>query len=419
MLKRLVGTRIPEPDPEVAEIPLETLPEEANAIDTRSPLERFRTAPKKAFSVTDLVSPAWCELQYWYTLTKHGKKRRTTEMRQGSVVHQKLEDQVHTTVRVEVTTKEDAWALRIWNVIQGLKTLRYTGLTRELEIWGTVDGLVVNGVIDELSYVCPDTVLEDRMERPQTRHEPPPNQTTIADFFRNGSSGGTSMAEAMMAEPRTPSTKVYLCDVKTRGVRKLPVESAFKPTKIQLMLYHRLLTELATNSVDFTVITSRYKLDTDRVFSDSFLAQVGSVDGGIEPDDMSEDGQPSSQDSMETLLAHNNLSKLWVLMIQEFQITLPKGAASLGNVLKAEYRSRDEGEIIGSKTFPMQESVLTEYLDHEMQWWKGNREPEGVVVEEAFKCRSCEFADGCEWRLKKVEEAKAKSRMGRKKSAAV
>src|ERR1700712_809658 len=85
--------------------------------DIRSPLERFRTKPKKALSVTDLVSPAWCELQYWYTLTLHGRKKRTPAMKQGSKVHQKLEDQVHTTVKVDIQTKEDAWGLRIWNVI--------------------------------------------------------------------------------------------------------------------------------------------------------------------------------------------------------------------------------------------------------------------------------------------------------------
>ena len=55
--------------------------------DLRSPLERFRTKPKKALSVTDLISPSWCELQYWYALTKCGKKRRTPAMRQGSKVH--------------------------------------------------------------------------------------------------------------------------------------------------------------------------------------------------------------------------------------------------------------------------------------------------------------------------------------------
>ena len=394
-----------------------------NAPDARSPLERFRTQPKKALSVTDLVSPAWCELQYWYTLTKHGKKRRTPEMKQGSVVHQKLEDQVHATVKVDIVTKEDAWGLRIWNVIQGLRTLREIGQTRELEIWGTVDGFVVNGVIDELSYICPDSELEETLQKSTPVDQHPPDQATIPDFFK--APGGELLAEATSSKRRLPTKKVYLCDVKTRGARNLPSGAAFRPTKIQLMLYHRLLSALATNVVDLSVLTSRYNIDPAKVFSDSFVAQVGSLNDDLFYDASSEPGASQesitdwSQDSLTTLLAHNTISTLWSLMISEFQRTLPDGADSLGRILKAEYRSRESGEIVGSKTFIMDDADLTTYVRREMEWWKGEREARGVVVEEAFKCRSCDFAESCEWRLKKVDEAKEKARMARTKSSVV
>jgi len=408
------------------EVPAEFAPADPNTPDTRSPLERFRTQPKKSLSVTDLVSPAWCELQYWYTLTLRGRKKRTPAMKQGSAIHRVLEDQVHTTVHVDLETKEDAWGLRIWNVIQGLRTLRDDGLTRELEIWGTVDGLVVNGVIDELSYTCPDTELEESLQKPTPRDELPPDQATISEFFK--AVGDTSLAEATRIKRRARTKKVYLCDVKTRGVRNLPSGAAFRPTKIQLMLYHSLLSALATNTVDFSILTARYGLDSSQTFSDSFLAQIGGLneskeqsfhDAQSEPD-LSQNSEPNwSQDSLATLLAHNNLSAIWSLMITEFQLTLPDGAASLGNVLKAEYRSRDDGEIVGSKTFAMDELDLSTYINHEIQWWKGERQAEGVVIEEAFKCRSCEFADGCDWRIKKVEEAKEKARMTRKRTSAI
>lgn len=406
--------------------PLQNAGEEGSAeprpLDTRSPLERFRTRPKKGLSVTDLVSPAWCELQYWYSLTHHGRKKRTPAMKQGSRVHQVLEDQVHTTVRVEIATKEDGWGLRIWNVIQGLRALRNNGLTRELEIWGTIDGLVVNGVIDELSYICPDADLEETLEGPDLKNALPSDQATISDFFKVAAKGST-LKEATRIKRRTQTKKVYLCDVKTRGVKSLPSGAAFRPTKMQLMLYHNLLSALATNTVDFSVFTDRYGLDPTKVFSDAFITQVGSLndeffDAETSPDPNT-NSPPSSQNSLDVLLAHSTLATLWELMIQEFQITLPDGPSSLGKALKAEYRSRDAGEIVGSKTFPMDEGELQNYLDHEMAWWKGEREAEGVVVEEAYKCRSCEFAETCEWRLGKVEEATQKSRAKRKKSVAV
>ena len=426
MLKRLVSDQVRYSPDLGTEAPVEGRAADPTAPDTRSPLERFRTQPKKALSVTDLVSPAWCELQYWYTLTLHGRKKRTPAMKQGSKVHRVLEDQVHTTVHVRLETKEDAWGLRIWNVIQGLRTLREDGLTRELEIWGTVDGLVVNGVIDELSYICPDTEMEESLQKPEPEDKLPPDQATISEFFKTV--GGTSLAQATRSKRRARTKKVYLCDVKTRGVRNLPSGVAFRPTKIQLMLYHRLLVALATNNVDFSILTVRYELDPMKIFSDSFLAQIGGLhESNGQPfldakadQDSSQESEPDwSQDSLATLLAHNNLSAIWSLMIAEFQLTLPGGADTLGKVLKAEYRSREDGEVLGSKTFAMDDMDLSTYINREMEWWKGERQAEGVAVAEAFKCRSCEFADNCEWRIKKVEEAKEKARMTKKRTAAI
>jgi exonuclease V len=343
-------------------------------------------------------------------------------MKQGSAVHKVLEEQVHKTVQIDIQTKEDAWGLRIWNVIQGLRTLRETGQTRELEVWGIVDGLVVNGVIDELNYICPDVELEDSYQKKDKKAQPASDQTTLAEFFK--ASDGTSSKEAARRRKRTQSNKIYVCDVKTRSVKSLPNNASFRPTQVQLMLYHHLLSSLAADTVDFSVVATRYNLDTAKIFSDSFIAQVGSLNDGEGRfyDAVSDAGDAntpfSSQDSTSVLLAHNNLASLWSLMISEFHLTLPDGADSLGKVLKAEYRSRDSGEVVGSKTLLMDEDGLKVYLDDEIQWWRGGREAKGVAVEDAFKCRSCEFAEGCEWRLQKIGELTEKARLkkGRKTS---
>ena len=74
---------------------------------------------------------------------------------------------------------------------------------------------------------------------------------------------------------------------------------------------------------------------------------------------------------------------------------------------------------MGSREILMDDDDLKEYIEHEMKWWRGERPPEGVVIEEAYKCKSCEFAEGCEWRLAKIEEATEKARLvkGRKRSS--
>ncbi len=261
--------------------------------DLLSPLERFRTKPRKALSVTDLVSPSWCELQYWYVLTKHGKKRRTPAMKQGSTVHKRLEDQVHRTVEVKIVRKEDAWGLRIWNIIQGLRTLRDTGMTRELELWGVIDGQVVNGIIDELSYICPDRELEESSEKPW-KADPPEGQATIDDFFRqdNGQSierGALKRLSGMRKE----TSRIYLTDVKTRGAKSVPSGARFRPTLMQLLLYHRLLSELATNKVDANGLFARYDLQENDPFSDDFIVQISNLNQVYydAPDDSSQTEQ--------------------------------------------------------------------------------------------------------------------------------
>ncbi|KAL5334662.1 exonuclease V [Aspergillus crustosus] len=349
--------------------------------ETRTPVERFRRPPNKAFSVTDLISPAWCEVQYWYTLTKHGRKRRTPAMKKGSTIHKTLEDEIYTTVPVEITTKEDALALRIWNVIQGLRTLREFGITRELEIWGLVDGELVNGVIDQLSYECPDPALEvsaasHYAEIAASRAVLPEYQMSLSDYLLSPANGGmrlsdlsTHESEPQAAEDPVSSQssvelhhlpRIYLTDVKTRGSNSTPTvkSSAFRPTLLQLQLYYHMLNRMVTSDdVTIELLAARYDLDPNRNFTDAFITEIGSLNDRFfdalsslefDPDyaptpedairhhphsqtssqtssqttDTPDHPLPTaSQDSTTILLAHSNLTRLWDLMKSQIRLT--------------------------------------------------------------------------------------------------
>ncbi|KAL8726277.1 MAG: hypothetical protein Q9166_006823 [cf. Caloplaca sp. 2 TL-2023] len=398
--------------------------------DLRSPLERLRSKPKKALSVTDLVSPSWCELQYWFTLTKHGRKKRTPAMRQGTAVHKTLEDEVHQKVAVDIRTREDAWGLRIWNIIQGLRTLRETGMTRELEVWGVFDGLVVNGVIDELSYECPDRVLEASALDSSTIPQPfAPDQKSIIEFLSpNGTQNlsqanyGAAAAQPLRSSYTNKSSTIYITDIKTRSVRSIPKAASFRPTLMQLMLYHRLLSDMVTNKIDTSLLFSRYDLQPNEPFTDAFVAQISEMFYDV-PSESSHTKElelppsmPEDEDTLNLLLTHNSLNQLWTLMIREFHTTFPQGAQSIGKVLKADYRNAIDGRVIGEKTVLMDEEFLAKYVESELKWWKGERAAEGVCLEEAYKCGSCEFAEECGWRKGKIEEAREKMRISRNKS---
>jgi exonuclease V len=365
--------------------------------DTRSPLLKFRTYPRKPLSVSDLTAGAWCELQYEYTLVRlpGGKKTRTVAMKEGSRLHQKLEDQVHTTVEVEIATKEDAFGLKVWNIIQGLRTLRDTGLTRELEVWGLVDGNVVNGLIDYLSYQSPSPDFEQQWlssQGSQTSAEDK-SQNKITSFFPSDQPEQTRSKKLR---------KVYLTDVKTRGSKSLPKGAALRPTKVQLYLYHRFLSDMASDKVDFLQVFRRYGLDVDSPFSDAFLAQIGELHDDVFHDSssaLSSTTAPSQQSDTHDHLKYRTLHELVPLLRDELRLTFPAGGDSLGSVVTVEYRLRgEEGECIGSHHIAVDPQVLDQYLGAYMQWWRGERAAKGVEIEDVYKCSYCEFAEICTWR---------------------
>ncbi|CAI7679003.1 unnamed protein product [Penicillium pancosmium] len=457
----------------------------AATIDTRSPVERFRRPPNKAFSVTDLVSPAWCELQYWYTLTKHGRKRRTPAMKKGSVVHKTLEDEIYTTVPVEITTKEDAWALRIWNVIQGLRLLREYGITRELEVWGLIDGEVVNGVIDQLSYECPDSEFEATAARfyedaATSRAALPEYQMSLSDYLLSSSQGGrrlSDLAEHQPVEEFYPAEeesmavydlpRIYMTDVKTKANGSAPTvkSTSFRPTLLQLQLYYHMLNRLITSDdVTIYVLAERYGFDPDRPFTDTFINEVGGlndeffdaessqeldVDDISNPDDAirrSSGSEPASnlpkasQDSKSVLLTHGTLASLWDYMKDQLRFTFlpeyspnsPPVAPSipshtqpemlkeyptlLSPVLTARYVSSavttdPQPRHIGSRSFFYDTDTMSSYITEQMEWWRGQRDPRGVDVMEAWKCRFCDFNEECTWRQERaLEYARRNSR---------
>lgn len=389
--------------------------------DSRSPLQRFRSFPKKPLTVTDLSSGAWCELQYWYTLTllPGGRKTRTAAMRGGTRVHQTLEDEVHTTVQVSIATKEEAFALRLWNAIQGLRTLRDTGLTRELEVWGMIEGQIVNGIIDEVSHESPNPAFEQELNLSQLSQD----------------SAAHSNQQAPITDYLEPHAKrFYLTDVKTRGSDRLPTGAALRPARVQLFLYHRLLGNMASGLVDFTAIMDRYGLRTDALFSDAFMAQIGNLhdevfydaDSNLEQSPSSSRSTRAGRNAAESpdtipsrnseitqphdLIRYRSIAQILPLLQAELQETFPRGPASLGNLLAVQYRHRDGGRILGHNAFPNDPEALDAYIKQNLQWWRGERDAEGVSIEETYKCRTCEFAESCQWRKDKEAEFLQKKR---------
>lgn len=396
-------------------------------------------------------------------------------MKKGSVVHKTLEDEIYTTVPVEITTKEDAWALRIWNVIQGLRMLREFGVTRELEVWGVVDGEIVNGIIDQLSYECPDSDLEASAagyykETTASRAAMPEYQMSLSDYLLSSSQGGRRLSDLAQAESPTEKThpdpnlspavydlpRIYITDVKTKASGSVPTvkSTSFRPTLLQLHLYYHMLNQMVTSD-DVTIdsLAARYDFDPEKPFTDAFTAEVGGLNNqhfdpftaySFTESDLGDSPTPEDamrivrgntvtpnplddiQDSTCILTANGTLSRLWSYMKEQMRYTFLSLTAEtqhispsipankqpamlelyptlLSPVLTARYVSSaltDEPQPrhLGSRSILFDPDNMQSYLDSQMEWWRGQRDPCGVNINDAWKCRICDFRDECSWR---------------------
>ncbi len=200
-----------------------------------------------------------------------------------------------------------------------------------------------------------------------------------------------------------------------------------------------MLDSLAQDKVPLTKFADRYNFDPAVQFSDSFIAQVGSLNEqffdaissqpqSVAAGNRASDIPPaSSQDSIDILLKHNTIQSLWRLMVSQFQETLlldPKPSSSflpipphgetdsptrLSPLLTATYVHPSTHTHLGNKFFTYSPSDLSTYVADEMAWWRGERRARGVDIQEVnAKCTRCEFLAECEWIGEKEREVRGK-----------
>ncbi|KAF8167402.1 exonuclease V a 5' deoxyribonuclease-domain-containing protein [Crassisporium funariophilum] len=289
----------------------------------QSPKKQFRR--RNIFSVTDLVSPAWCEVQFDYGL--RGRRSRPIETRpksfvssagktisvketvakkndiitkQGQAVHKKLEREIKVEeIQVDVSTEETRWALRLVNMLACMKGMLVDGFTREIPVFGIVHEEIVIGVVDEvvkmpisdnegLSTTSPKRPLGKASSRspakkPRTRSPSPQNR--IDAYFQSSKQGidrTESEKSITVLEARPPLSNIYeagilhVRDSKTRSNRSLPPHQDTLPGRLQLMLYRRLLLELLATAppYDFSPVWEKLGLKSSAVLPKKFLLQA-------------------------------------------------------------------------------------------------------------------------------------------------
>ncbi|KAK0481838.1 exonuclease V [Armillaria novae-zelandiae] len=462
--------------------------------DTRSMYERFRQYQR--LSVSDLVGPAWCEVQFEYGLlqkrsrrlahrpvsfvSRNGKVMSVKKdvaavndevQRRGTFVHKELERELNPEkVPVQANTNEENWGLRIVNMLSSIHTLLAVGSAREMPVFGFVQGIVVTGIIDEL--------IRDNTESPHgpKRHRSPAStprkcqkrrqvfkpsegQSLITNFVSSSDyifidlTADEEIETEGPKNPRFHQHTLRLIDTKTRRSESLPSDEDALSSRLQLMLYHRLLSSLISTETpfDFTRLWEQTNVDPALQLSESFLAQFGispyaftCLDDltalwrnttlkldipGIDPclqliyraqqsltpkEDITSAGpllDPSiSQFLSGTLNQMLDLGTeevtaelLWALQ-QSQLMHLNNLSGKGGSNEPSASKVVDRYKTIGIKEFNLNDECLDSYLASVLDWWMGRRPPRGVSETQTRRCNSCEYMSDCEWRKKRASE---------------
>ncbi|KAI0003844.1 exonuclease V [Russula compacta] len=274
--------------------------------DAHSPFEEFRF---RTLSVSDLVGPAWCEVQFDYGL-RQGRSRPLANrpdafvsaegkvisvdkkvaevneetMERGRAVHKQLEREIHPeAVEVEIHVQEEYWAARLVNMLSCLQNLMEEGFTREMPVFGILQDKPVVGIIDEVSLKpipepnpqnepSPTSVLGTPRKSKRREPSPSPSQSHVTDFLASQSGANARRS----ASPPRMVNELCLSDTKTRRrLNTLPSDDDALSSRMQLMLYHSLLSALLSPTFSFSVFWEKIQVNPHAQFSDAFLVQAG------------------------------------------------------------------------------------------------------------------------------------------------
>ncbi|XP_077006236.1 exonuclease V [Tamandua tetradactyla] len=169
----------------------------------------------------------------------------------------------------------------------------------------------------------------------------------------------------------TTKGELELVELKTRKRPLLPLEAQKKKDCFQVSLYKYIFDAMVQGKVTPASLIHHVKLCPEKPLEPSVLRYA--QQGGF--------SVKSLGDLMELVFLSLTLSDLPVI-----------------DILKIEYIYQETASVLGTEFVAFEEKELRSKVQHYIAYWMGHREPQGVDVEEAWKCHTCSYADICEWR---------------------
>ncbi|XP_036877243.2 exonuclease V isoform X1 [Manis javanica] len=169
----------------------------------------------------------------------------------------------------------------------------------------------------------------------------------------------------------TTKGELELAELKTRRRPVLPLEAQKKKDCFQVSLYKYIFDAMVQGKVTTASLIHHAKLCPEKPLGPSVLRHA--QQGGF--------SVKSLGDLMELVFLSLTLSDLPVI-----------------DILKIEYIHQETATVLGTEIVAFEEKEVRGKVQHYMAYWMGHRHPQGVDIEEAWKCGTCNYADICEWR---------------------
>ncbi|KAL3857978.1 hypothetical protein ACJMK2_012600 [Sinanodonta woodiana] len=172
-----------------------------------------------------------------------------------------------------------------------------------------------------------------------------------------------------------------LVELKTRQARSFPSKAQQTQHNLQVMLYKKLFDNLVQGRVSKEVMVKHLHISLDKELGEGVRNHMG-----------------------DKLLACKTLRELTDHLFERLQcLTCISG-------LSIEYVHQESQETLFHHLVTYDEILLESQVHHYLGFWRGKRPPEGVAIEEAWKCQRCDFNSVCEWRQRKAEECMRKNK---------
>ncbi|KAL6034432.1 hypothetical protein STEG23_017426 [Scotinomys teguina] len=169
----------------------------------------------------------------------------------------------------------------------------------------------------------------------------------------------------------TSKGELELAELKTRRRPVLPLSAQKKKDCFQVSLYKCIFDAMVQGKVTPASLVHHTQLCLDKPLGPSVLRHARQRGFSVK----------SLGDLMELVFLSLTLSDLPAI-----------------DTLRLEYVHQKTATVLGTEIVTFEEKEVKDRVQHYVAYWTGHRGPQGVDVEEAWKCRTCDYVDICEWR---------------------